>query len=305
MIKKSIESPKYTWKIMNHFKLSNLEKTFTIADFERQLSKKHVSKIMESIIANEFHDNILRVIMKRSGTFEIIDGQHRLEALARLRNNGTLTHYDLVLMIYPESVARRTYRSINLSKPLKLQDHLKALDNGRNAFFNKLRPYYVHYNDGAKPKYEMVLNALHYSKNGSPKSISRNYLDRMFKSITHGDLITIVQFSRAFEKADPFQTKMPQIMFRYEIYRNLFRIGYENSFDEYLWEQFITTCKSDKVIRAYLEDKQKQAVRRIYYYMADIIGEKMGWNLKKIERTNSQARFVLNKKNPMPFEQYD
>jgi len=40
---------------MNHFPLTKLEKTFTIADFERRISKVHVRKIMSSILNNPFH----------------------------------------------------------------------------------------------------------------------------------------------------------------------------------------------------------------------------------------------------------
>lgn len=299
-----IKSPSYTWKIMNNFPLNKLEKTFTIADFERQLSNTHVKKIMNSILSNEFHDNIIRVVLKKSGSFEIIDGQHRIEAIARLRDLGKLTHYDLVLMIYAEAVARRTYRSINLAKALKMEDHLRALDNGRNQFFVKLRPYYVHYNDGNKPKFGMVLNALYYAKNGSPRAVSAQLLDRMFKSITQGDVITMIEFSRAMDKTEGFIPKKPQKMYKYEIYRNLFRIGYENEFDQSVWEQFIRVCKSDKVIPKYLEDKKMKSVKRIYYYMADQIGDKMGWKLKKIDRTNIQTRLVLNQPNSAPIQQY-
>ena len=305
MRKKAIDSPKYTWKIMNHFPLIKLEKTFTIADFERRISKVHVKKIMNSIINNEFHDNIIRVTQKRSGNFEIIDGQHRIEALGQLRDLGSITHYDLVLMIYAESVARRTYRSINLSKALKMQDHLRALDNGKNPFFTRLRPYYLHYNDGTKPKFDMILNALHYAKNGSPRSVIASHLDRMFKSITEGDLVTLIEFSRAMDKIEGFVPKKVQKLYKYEIYRNLFRIGYENGFDQYLWEQFIIECRTDKVIQKYLDDKEFRNVKRIYYYMADEIGPRMGWKLKKIERTNTQTRLVLDQKNNSPIQLYD
>jgi len=303
--KKPIESPKFTWKIMNKFPLIKLERTFTIADFERRLSKIHVKKIMNSILINEFHDNIIRVTQKKSGSFEIIDGQHRIEALGNLRDMGALTHYDLVLMIYAENVARRTYRSINLSKPLKMQDHLRALDNGKNPFFTTLRPYYVHYNDGTKPKFDMILNALHYAKNGSPRSVNALLLDRMFKSITEGDIATMVEFSRAMDKTEGFVPKQIQKLYKYEIYRNLFRIGYENSFDQHLWEQFIAVCRTDKVIPVYLEGKRVQSVKRIYYYMADQIGEQMGWKLKKIDRTNTQSRLILDQKNNSPIQLYD
>ncbi len=304
-MKKSVNSPKYTWKIMNHFQLIKLEKTFTIADFERRISKMHVKKIMISILNNEFHDNIIRVIQKKSGSFEIIDGQHRIEALGKLRDNGDLTHYDLVLMIYAESVARRTYRSINLSKALKMQDHLRALDNGRNIFFTTLRPYYLHYNDGTKPKFDMILNALHYAKNGSPRSVTANNLDRMFKSITQDDIATMIEFSRAMDKVEGFVPKKMQKLYKYEIYRNLFRIGYENDFDQYLWEQFIIVCRTDKIILQYLEEKEFRNIKRIYYYMADQIGEKMNWKLKKIDRTNTQSRLVLDQKNNSPITLYE
>jgi len=305
MRKKPIVSPKFTWKIMNNFPLIKLERTFTIADFERRLSKMHVKKIMNSILNNEFHDNIIRVTQKKSGSFEIIDGQHRIEALGNLRDLGDLTHYDLVLMIYAENVARRTYRSINLSKPLKMQDHLRALDNGKNPFFVRLRPYYVHYNDGNKPKFDMILNALHYAKNGSPRAVNALLLDRMFKSITENDIITLIEFSRAMDKTEGFIAKKIQKLYKYEIYRNLFRIGYENTFDQQLWEQFIRVCRSDKMIPQYLEHTTMKSVKRIYYYMADQIGEQMGWKLKKIDRTNTQSRLVLNQKNNSPLQLYD
>ncbi len=290
---------------MNNFPLHKLERTFTIADFERRISNTHVNKIMLSILANEFHDNIIRVIQKKSGNFEIIDGQHRIEALGKLRDDGKLSHYDLVLMIYPESVARRTYRSINLSKPLLMQDHLRALDNGKNIFFTKLRPYYVHYNDGNKPRFDMILNALHYAKNGSPRAVSAVLLDRMFKSITHDDVVILIEFSRAMDKTEGFIPKKPQKMYKYEIYRNLFRIGYENEFDQHIWERFIAICKTNKVIPGYLDEKAKKSVKRIYYYMADEIGEQMGFKLKKIDRTISQSRLVLNQSNNMPIPQYE
>ena len=98
--------------------------------------------------------------------------------------------------------------------------------------------------------------------------------------------------------------KKMQKLYRYEFYRNLFRIGYENSFDQHLWEQFIHICRSNKVIQQYLEVKDSR-VKRIYYYMADQIGEQMGWKLKKIDRTQTQARLVLNQKNNSPIPLYD
>jgi len=92
---------------------------------------------------NEFFDNIISVVLKKNGKYEVIDGQHRITALGRLRDNFYVTKYDLVLMIFQENISRKIYRQIDLGKPLKLQDHLRALDNNKNPFFELLRPYFV------------------------------------------------------------------------------------------------------------------------------------------------------------------
>ena len=48
-----------------------------------------------------------------------------------------------------------------------------------------------------------------------------------------------------------------------------------------------------------------EAVRRIYSYMVKQVGEKMGMQLKRIDRTMGQAKLVLNA-NATPFQhQYD
>ena len=299
-----ISSPKYTWKVMNNFPLVKLEKTFTIADFERPISLRHVNKIVLAMVNNNFFDNVIRVILKRNGQFEIIDGQHRIEALGILRDKHDVTKYDIVLHIFPESGSRRIYRSINLSKALNLQDHLRALDNGRSQFFIRLRPYYVHYNDGSKPKFEMILNALHYSKNGSPRAVRPLLLDRMFKSITEGDINTILEFSRVFTKIEPFIPKTAQHLYRFGIYRNMFRVGYENGFDENFWDAFISECKNDRVIKELQSEKSAEGIKRIYSYMVDQMGERLKWDLKKIDRTGSQARLVLNQGNSTPLINY-
>ena len=291
---KQILSPTYIWKSLKNFPLRKLEQIFLIAEFERPLRERHVNKIVEAMAANEFFNNILSVVQKRN-RFEVIDGQHRIAALKELRDNYGVTNYDLVIMIFPEKFARKIYRRINLGKPLKMQDHLRALDNNNHSFFTELRSHFVHYNDGVLPKFSMILSALSYAKNGSPRAVRPLLLDRMFKSITINDLKVIKSFSIAMNKVEPHVPKRHQILYSHPVYRNIFRVGYENRFDHSSWENFILLCQRDRKIETLHNIRTMEAVREMYGHMIEKIASQMGLQLKRIDRTISEPRLVLNK----------
>lgn len=293
-MKKKIVSPQYVLKVLKNFPLSKLEETFEIADFERPKQLRHITKIVEAMAANEFFYNILAVTQKRNGTFEVIDGQHRIASLKELRDNYDVTHYDLLILIFPVKFARIIYRRINLGHPLKMQDHLRALDNNRHPFFTALRPLFVHYNDGILPKFSMILSALSYAKNGSPRAVRPLLLDRMFKSITKEDLGLIISFSKALAEIEPLLPKKYQSLYSFSIYRNMFRVGYENRFNQSTWENFITICKTDKKINELYKDRKMEAIRVIYSHMIEKIAGQMGMKLERIDRTGSESRLVLN-----------
>lgn len=262
---------------------------------------RHIKKMTNSMVVNEFYDNTLCVTKKLSGKFDIIDGQHRIEALGKLRDDHAVTHYDLVLHIFPELISRKIYRKLNLGRSLTLGNHLRALDNGKNSFFTRLRHRYVHYNKGKVPKFEQILNALHYAKNGSPRAVNAILLDRMFRSITAGDIDVIIIFSKAIHHVEP---KINQKLYRYGTYRNLFRVGYENNFNISKWQDFISVCNRDKVINELQSGRTIKSIKRTYSYMVDQIGEQMGLELKKIERTPSQTKLVLDSSSA-PITLYD
>ena len=298
-MKRKIISPLYIWKSMKNFPLRKLEQTFFIAEFERPLRGRHVSKIVEAMAANEFFNNILSAIQKRNNKLEIIDGQHRIAALKELRENYGVTNYDLIILVFPEKFSRKIYRRINLGKPLKMQDHLRALDNGNHQFFTQLQPYFVHYNDGILPKFSMILSALSYAKNGSPRAVRPLLLDRLFKNITTQDLRIIKSFSIAIDNIEPHVPKKHQIIYSHSVYRNIFRVGYENRFDQSTWENFITLCRGDKNIESLHNDRRIESIRKMYSYMIEKIALQMGLQLQRIDRTVSEARLVLNKPVPV------
>ncbi|MCZ6581606.1 MAG: hypothetical protein O6761_00320 [Thaumarchaeota archaeon] len=304
MIEKKIRTQQhYIIKELLNFPLKNLERMFSIAVFERPIMLRHVKKMVGSMVDGEFYDNTLQVTKKMSGQYDVIDGQHRIEALGLLRDDYGVTHYDLILHVYPESLARRIYRKLNLGRTLTLGNHLRALDNGKNSFFVRLRHQYVHYNKGKVPKFEQILNALHYAKNGSPRAVNAILLDRMFKSITTGDIDVILVFSKAIHKNE---SKINTKLYKYGIYRNLFRVGYENNFNLTTWQDFISICNKNRVIHAYQTETTFQNMKRIYNYMVDSVGKEMGLELKKIERTPSQTKLVLDgDSNHAPITHYD
>jgi len=292
-MKRKIISPQYVLKVLKNFPLSKLEETFQIAEFERPIQSRHINKIVEAMAANEFFYNILAVTEKRNGMYEVIDGQHRLGSLKELRENYDVTHYDLLILIFPVKFARIIYRRINLGYALKMQDHLRALDNNRHPFFTSLRPYFVHYNDGILPKFSMILSALSYAKNGSPRAVRPLLLDRMFKSITKEDLRAIRSFSEALAEVEPHAAKKFQMLYSFSVYRNIFRVGYENRFNQSTWENFITLCKADKKINELYRERKMEAIRAIYSHMIEKIAKGMGMQLERIERTGSESRLVL------------
>ncbi len=123
----------------------------------------------------------------------------------------------------------------------------------------------------------------------------------MFRSITTGDIDVILIFSKAVHKVEP---KINTKLYKFGIYRNLFRVGYENNFNLNTWYDFISICNKDKVIAGLQSERKMSTMKRTYSYMVDNIGEKIGLELKKIERTPSQTKLVLDGNNA-PITFYD
>ncbi len=117
----------------------------------------------------------------------------------------------------------------------------------------------------------------------------------MFKNITLDDLKVIKAFSIAMANIDPHMPKKRQILYAHSIYRNMFRVGYENRFDQNTWENFISLCRADKNIERLHNERKMAAVRETYGYMIEKIAGQMGLQLKRIDRTVSEARLVLTK----------
>jgi len=187
--------PEAKMVMLNSFDLTKIEEYFEYATFERKISKAKVRTIANAMIDNKFTDNILRVCAgSKSAKYEVLDGQHRVEALRYAREYFGLESYDLILLDYQGGNRREIYRRLNLGKPLTLADHLKAMDTGKLMFFNDLREVCDHYKASDKVTYRTIVNCLYYSKSSSMRAIRPLKIDDFISGITEGDVKIVQKF---------------------------------------------------------------------------------------------------------------
>jgi len=260
------------------FDLKNIEKYFSYADFERKISKKKVTAIANAMIDNKFTDNILRVCVGTSTRYQVLDGQHRVEALKYARDKFGLLEYDVILMDYQGGDKREIYRRLNLGKPLTLADHLKAMDTGKVEFFSKLRSLCDHYRKPGMMTYRNIINCLYYAKSSSIRAIRPVNIDDFVLGITDRDIEIIKKFIPLLHK---IATNPDSIFYHYTLLRNFFRIYYENkTTDEQMTMLGEILIKSSK-IHELAEKRDTYAIRGIYHYIIDVSGPEVGLSLSK------------------------
>lgn len=273
--------PEADIKFLKNFSLDKIEKTFQPAQFERRMSTTKFHRMADAIMENKFVDNVIRVV---DGTgkigYDVVDGQHRIEALRYARDYYGLESYDLTLFIYKGGNQREIYRRLNLGKPLTLGDHLKALDTGRVPFFNELRGLCDHYIKGGNLKYSTALNCLHYAKSTSIRPVRPYAIDDFLQSISPTDIKKVLSFIPVMQQ---IATNPDSPFYRYTIMRNFFRVYFENKVpDSKMIELGQILLKSSKVTD--LADKRDTfAMRGIYHYIIDIAAPKVGLTLAKGE----------------------
>ena len=263
---------------LNDFNLSDIEKTFTPAKFERKLSSTKINRIADAIMDNKFVDNVFRVV-QGSGKikYDVIDGQHRIAGLRYAREYFGLQAYDIILFCYTGGNQREIYRRLNLGKPLTLSDHLKALDTGRIEFFNELRDICDHYGS-TKFRYSTILNWVHYAKSTSIRAVRPIAVDDFLLSISTVDIKKVQLFIPILQQ---IATNPDSPFYRYTILRNFFRVFFENKIpDSKMIELGQLLLKSTKVIDL-AEKRDTFAMRGIYHYIIDIAAPKVGLTLAK------------------------
>lgn len=166
--------------VLKNFELSKIDKTFAIADFERDVKRNHVAEIAQAIMEARMYDPLITVVLVK-GKYEIIDGQHRITALKMLYEQGDLKRYTIIVKVLVGMDARQAYRSLNSGKPLTVDDVLKSYDDGKIPFFNELRDFCVFYpTHTSKIPYSLVIRAYGYATN---KEL--NHRERVIRATLH------------------------------------------------------------------------------------------------------------------------
>lgn len=279
MKQKAIYNPPETeWKKLRDFDLNKLEDYFIFSDFERQISVRHVNRIVKAIVANKFYDNVLKVV-KLEKKYGVIDGQHRIKALQIARDKFDLLAYDLVLQIFDSDEQREVYRRMNQGKVMTIRDHLKPLDDGKTKFFNELRPFCDHYWKFDKPTFSGVLSGLFYAKMKKTKGFNPiwEHLDDFVRKMSSVDIEKCLIFTKIIKSLSP---TVETDYYKIAIYRNLFRVYYENDLSNEDLIKIAQALVNDPFVKEEMKMRLQKSTRSIYNFIIDNIAQRVGLTLK-------------------------
>lgn len=253
---------------LKHFDLKDLEDTFDIADFERRVNKSQVRKIADAIMEKHFYDNLITVI-RASGKYTVIDGQHRILALKLCRDEHGLKHYNLILRIFSED-AREIYRRINSGRPLTTMDFLKSLDDGNNPFFTDFSVWCTHYpGRHRKLTYVNLANALLHIKTGGKNFIDSKNLADCIASITAQERKSLQEMFGILDKVLYMNKKL--IHFKSPVFWNIVKVWMEGV-GRASFEAGLAKVENDEIIiETASSGRQGPAMQTIYFRIKELM----------------------------------
>lgn len=279
MTQKAIYNPPETeFKKLTDFDLKKLEDYFIFSDFQRRVSMTHVNRIVKAIVSNKFYDNDLKVV-KIGKRYGVIDGQHRIKALQVARDKFGLLTYNLILKIFDSDEQREAYRRLNWGLALTIRDHLKPLDDGKTKFYNELRPFCDHYWKFDKPTFTVVLNGLFYAKMKRIRGFNPTWekLDEFVKKMSREDIEKCLMFTKIIRSLSP---TVESDYYKFAIYRNLFRVYYENDLSNEDLIKIARELVEDPFVKEELKLRLQKSTRSIYNFIIDNIAQRVGLTLE-------------------------
>lgn len=241
-----IELPKVQARRVEKYELKDLKKEFSIPDFQRKASSAHIRGMINSILSNKFYDIVIKYVVDSKGRKQVIDGQQRLEALYICNQKHGLQYYNLLFLIFEEKFARTVFRRLNMGKTLATRDHSKALDDGKNIFFNELQPWLAHERTPAKSSFVEMLHALNYVR-GIQRPVNVRELDQVIDSINKKELSIMKIFSEACRIVSPVVFRA--FIYKAIIYRNVFKIAFDNNLSKDQTINLLKLCDSSKKLK--------------------------------------------------------
>lgn len=259
-----LESP-IVWKALPRYHLKNILDDFQIADFERQINNRHVRMLKDAIMQNKFYNNMI-CVTNRESPWVVFDGQHRLSALWLCHIEEGLKHYNLMLGIFPKEYARLAYRRINMGKPLRLKDHLKALDDKKTPFFTELSQWLTHHPRPDKLLYVNVIKAMTYAR-GYGKIASIETVDYVIEQTRPNEIAIAKKILQATFTHTP--TTYGSRLYQSPIFRNLFKAAYKHNLSDLQISRLIDLLLKSNVIKEITQFRKHSDIVKVYEYMQE------------------------------------
>lgn len=264
-----VEPPKVKARFVEQYELKGLKAEFSIPDFQRKISSPHIRRIVDAILENRFFDIVIKYYVDERGRKQVLDGQQRIEALYAAYEIHGLKHYSLMFLIYDAKFARTAFRRLNMGKPLQTRDHSRALDDGKSEFFNELTAWLTHDRTTSKPTFVGILNALNYAKTRHPISISASSLDPVVEAITKKDIEFMKMFSEACRRTEPQVAH--GLIYKYDIYKNVFRVGFEKKLDTDQLIDLLKECMKSKYFKTISTHNMEAVVKGYKVVLEDLL----------------------------------
>ena len=248
-----------------NLELGNIEK-FQVAGFERKVYDNHVKKLKKSIMEQGLLKNDVTV-WESNGSYFVIDGQHRIQALHHLLEDEWKKSFMINLIIMPgiDGIeAKKRYLEINMNmKSLTTRDILKVFDDGKTIFFNSTKRYCSHYGSNKTYPYFSILQMLKYAKTGSSMRMQREEIEQWCKDAEKWEMERVYQFLEAlFEFTGK---KVTYWLWRPTIIGNIFRCYWEN-FEKIQPKisKFFSEVENDRVFKNNDTIHTAEAISMIY-----------------------------------------
>lgn len=230
--------PQIKWVYLNNYDLSNLEKNFVVAGFERRVDTRHVGEMLQSVLENKFFDIVFRVVDlgiadvgdRKYRRFGLIDAQHRTHVFRVARDHYGLKTYNFMLSIHRPEDARDIYEKLNMGKRLTPEDYTKVWDDGTSRFFNQLREMLSYHKDQKTVSFIEMLYAHEYAVRANT-TVSLARAEKVLDEIGPKEIEKMKTFLRTTAPVvgvnrgnNPF--------YRVAIFRNAYKTFYENDMDK-------------------------------------------------------------------------
>jgi hypothetical protein len=253
---------------------------FKMAPFERGRRDFHVKSLKTSIMDKGLLKKDITVWEDSDGKYFVMDGQHRMNALNELLEEGYKKSFmiDLVIMPGMDGVeAKKTYIEINTKiKTLTPNDILKVFsDDVNNAFFVSMSEFCKHYGDKSHLTFFNVLQALKYAKvGGSGVCIKRYEIEQWATTASKWEVERLKQFMGCMTSTIGYDTGY--WMYKTAIFRNMMRIYWDN-YTEMVpkLQKFMRLVQKDKFLNDNSQGRTIETVQTIYEYMTKLLKNKL------------------------------